>query len=213
MKQPTPLTQSEILAHEAIYKKHKEYQGERRRHLLDVINDATVTVSRIPLDRLMAETIERQNRRNEEHDNPQRVSSADSPQFLRRICVNHIRHELTTIVTKAGDEHYQHEIDKAFRGIRSNEEYLMLYTKVTDAIILAYPEFKRDIIDQANNKLKGAIRNFARPIVEPPKSTEIPAPKLNGAVIHDTAPKLTLIEPDEFGKRGRRRLQYQGGVG
>jgi len=116
----------------------KQVTERRREALLAQIEEISVEVTIVP--NVLQRAIEHYNAWNAWNPHKERASVDSEPEFLERITVNFIRHELTL---------YDRELEAVAGKVGVRDAVDLIRCKVFDAIAEAYPEYAAECLKQS----------------------------------------------------------------
>jgi len=114
----------------------------KRKKVMDYINSLKIEVPKIPLDELKKEAVKQYNNfhyfnyfnyKNYDPRDISRENVKNDPEFLERIMVNYIRHQLTD---------YEDHLIELFGKIGKDEAYIKLKDRILDSIAKQYPSLR-----------------------------------------------------------------------
>jgi hypothetical protein len=111
----------------------------KKKNLLAEVATWKIEVKEVPLDIVRKEAIKSYNGWN--YENEKYASLKDDPQFLDRITVNYLRHELSN---------YDERLKDLFKKVGKQEGYRITKKKILTSIAECYPE----LADEAERQMK-----------------------------------------------------------
>ena len=123
----------------------------KRQALLRAIAALDIRVAVLPPDALTARACDHYNARLADREDWDSLPATpqSAPDFLRRITVNLIRHQLTS---------YENELARIFGKVGVKEAYLAINKKIYDAIAAAYPALATECAAQLARKMEQPCR-------------------------------------------------------
>ena len=119
---------------EKLSKSLKEANERKREELKKYIESLEIKIERISLEELKEQSIEHYNELWCSRGRFDKYANEKSDEnFLKRICVNMLRHEFTD---------YEYEIYKMFGKVGKEQGYEMLKNRINEEIYKTYPELK-----------------------------------------------------------------------
>jgi len=103
---------------------------EKRNKLIKEIDSLTIKIPNMSYKRLLKISIEHYNKLWLDRDVDKYATKDDEPKFLKRICINYLRH--TSI--------YENELAKLYMKVGKNEGYDFIKEKINQLILEKYPE-------------------------------------------------------------------------
>lgn len=140
----------------------------KRRRTIEYVEDAEVKIPSISYDELVRRACESYNDAVRFDWNREHLweATADSdPLFLRRICVNFLRHECTE---------YDDTLWKIQSRVGVDDAVIALRKRIFIAIARAFPELKKECLKQANDRGVQLRRDEISPINDSMKTADNP---------------------------------------